>query len=71
MDMDKDDLWIVNHFSELVTKYPGKYIGVVNEELVAVGDSPYEVESKAREISPEKIPSVFHVPMEEELACLL
>ena len=43
----------------------------MNEELVAVGDSPYEVESKAREISPEKIPSVFHVPMEEELAYLL
>ncbi|MGB9714837.1 MAG: hypothetical protein ACPL1G_00265 [Thermodesulfovibrionales bacterium] len=28
--MDKDDLRIVEHFSELVTKYPGKAIAVVN-----------------------------------------
>jgi Family of unknown function (DUF5678) len=37
--MDKDDPWIVEHFSELVTKYAGKYVAVVNEILVAVGES--------------------------------
>ncbi|MEW6419853.1 MAG: DUF5678 domain-containing protein [Nitrospirota bacterium] len=42
--MDKDDLWIVEHFSELVTKYAGKAIAVVNEQLVAVGDTEVEVE---------------------------
>ena len=31
--MDKDDLWVVEHFSELVTKYAGKYVAVVNETL--------------------------------------
>ena len=36
--MDKDDRWIVEHFSELVTKYAGKYVAVVNETLVAVGE---------------------------------
>lgn len=36
--MGKDDLWIVEHFSELVTRYPGRAI-VVNEQFVAVGDS--------------------------------
>jgi hypothetical protein len=51
--MDKDDLWVVEHFSELVTKYAGKYIAVVNESLVAVGDSGKEVEDKARAIAPE------------------
>ena len=29
--MDRDDLWSVEHFSELVTKYAGKYLAVVNE----------------------------------------
>lgn len=29
--MDKDDAWVVEHFSELVTKYAGKYIAVVNQ----------------------------------------
>ena len=69
--MDKDDLWIVDHFSELVAKYPGKYIAVVNESLVAAGDSPADVESEAQKRVSGKMPSVFHVPKEEDLACLL
>ena len=69
--MDKDDLWIVEHFSELVTKYAGKYVAVVNETLVAVGDTGIEVETKARDIEPNKMPSVLRVPREEEIACSL
>jgi len=69
--MDKDDLWIVEHFSELVTGYSGKYIAVVNQALVAVGESGPEVEAKAREIEPNKIPSVLRVPREEDMTCLL
>ena len=69
--MDKDDLWIVEHFSELVEKYAGKYVAVVNEQLVAVGETRMEVETKAREIEPKKIPSVLRVPREEDMACLL
>jgi hypothetical protein len=69
--MDKDDLWIVEHFSELVTKYAGKYVAVVNEQLVAVGDSRRDVEAKAREVESKKIPSVLRVPREEDMVCLL
>ena len=69
--MDKDDLWIVEHFSELVTKYAGKYVAVVNETLVAVGESRREVETKARALEPHKIPSVLRVPREEDMVCLL
>lgn len=69
--MDKDDLWIVEHFSDLVTKYPGKYIAVVNQALVAVRESGPEVEAKARKIEPSKIPSVLRVPREEDMTCLL
>ncbi|NWF93783.1 MAG: hypothetical protein HXY46_12755 [Syntrophaceae bacterium] len=69
--MDKDDLWIVGHFSELVEKFAGKYIAVVNERLVAVGESGRDVEAKACEIEPKKIPSVLRVPREEDMTCLL
>jgi hypothetical protein len=69
--MDKDNLWIVEHFSELVDKYAGKYVAVVNESLVAVGDTGKEVEDRARLIEPRKIPSVLRIPREEEMACLL
>lgn len=69
--MDKDDLWIVEHFSELVTKYPGKAIAVVNEQLVGVGDSEVEVESIAKQKYPDRIPSVLTIPREEDMACRL
>ena len=69
--MDRDDFWIVEHFSELVTKYAGKYVAVVNETLVAVGDFRRDVETKAREVEPAKIPSVLRVPREEDMVCLL
>lgn len=69
--MDKDDLWIVEHFSELVTQYAGKYIAVVNETVVAVGTSGKQVEDQARAIVPDRIPSVLRVPREEDMACLL
>ena len=69
--MDKDDLWIEEHFSELVTKHAGKYVAVVNETLVAVGNSGKEVEAKARELEPNKMPSVLRVPREQDMACLL
>ena len=69
--MDKDDLWIVEHFSELVTTYAGKYVAVVSETLVAVGESRRAVETKARALEPHKIPSVLRVPREEDMVCLL
>ncbi len=69
--IDKDDLWVVEHFSELVTKYAGKAVAVVNEQLVAVGDTELEVELIAKKKFPGKIPSVLTIPREEDMACLL
>jgi uncharacterized protein YlzI (FlbEa/FlbD family) len=69
--MDDNNLWIVEHFSEMVEKYPGKFIAVVNGKLVAIGDSRAQVEEKARGVEPGKIPSVLRIPREEDMACLL
>lgn len=59
------------HYHELVTKYAGKYLAIVNQTLVAVGESGTEVEAKACKIQPRKIPSVLRVPREEDMACLV
>jgi hypothetical protein len=70
--MDRDDLWIVEHFSELVAKYAGKYVAVVNEKLVGrcrglpSGRGNQGTRSRTREI-----PSVLRVPREEDMVCLL
>lgn len=69
--MTKDQAWIVEHFEELVNKYGGKFIAVSNKEVVAVGDSAKIVDDCAREKYPDIIPSVLHVPREENLTCIL
>ncbi len=69
--MTKDQEWIVKHFEELVEKYGGKFVAVSNEEIVAVGDSSKVVDEIAREKYPYIIPSVIHVPREENLTCIL
>lgn len=70
-DMDRDDLWIVKNFEHLVEGYAGRYIAVVNEQVVAVGESPKEVDEAARRTYPERIPSVLLVPKEEDFICAL
>ena len=69
--MTKSQRWIVKHFEKLVEKYGGKYIAVVDEKIVAIGDSPKEVDRKAREQFPDETPSVIHVPTKEALTCIL
>jgi hypothetical protein len=54
-----------------VAKYTGKYVAVVNEMLVAVGETRRDVETKAREVEPNKIPSVLRVPREEDMVYLV
>jgi hypothetical protein len=63
--------YITEHFEELVIKHGGRYIAVVNEEVVAVGDSPRDVENEAMKRHPGKIPSVMKVPTEDDIVCLL
>lgn len=67
--MDRDDLWIVKNFERLVEGYAGRYIAVINEQVVAVGESPKEVDEAARRIYPQRIPSVLLVPKEEDFIC--
>jgi len=69
--MTKDHKWIHEHFEELVEKYAGKYVAVANEELVAVGETAGEVDSKARKKYTGIIPSVLLVPREEDFICAL
>ena len=69
--MTPDNLWISEHFGELIEKYAGKCIAVVDEKVVCVGDSTYEVDREARRLYPDVIPSVLRVPYPEDLKCLL
>jgi len=65
------DDWLAQYFEEIVAKYSKRSIAVVNDEIVAVGDTEKEVAQSAREKYPDAIPFVFTVPAEEDLVFLL
>jgi len=69
--MDNNDRWIIDHFEEIVDRYGGECIAVVNEEVVAVDHSLKRVEEEAKREYPDKEPSVLRVPKKEDLVCIL
>jgi imidazolonepropionase-like amidohydrolase len=71
LDLKQLDDWYTSHFQELVEKYPGKAVAIVDGKIVAVGDREERVDQEARQHHPGKSPLVVTVPTEEELICLL
>jgi hypothetical protein len=70
--MKKSQEWITENFEFLVSKYGGKYIGVVDEEVISVALTPREVIEMAKKMGKEEEEvSLLKVPTEEELVCVL
>jgi hypothetical protein len=70
--MTKSQEWIVDNFESLVSRYGGKYIGVVDEEVIAAALTPKEVLEQAKAMGKEEdVVSLLKVPTEDELTCVL
>ena len=58
-----DDMrWGRQHYSELVKKYPDKWVAIVDGKVVSFGDSPIMVEGDAEKRTGKhqnKIPLIF------------
>lgn len=67
----KENEWIRTNLEEIVKKYAGNYIAVVDQEVVSCNKSGVEAEKEARNKYPDKMPMVFRVPREEDFNCLL
>lgn len=63
--------FLVEHSQEFSKKYPGKYIAVVDNKLVAIGSSNLEVFKKAKEQHPKRMVSISYIPRKDELVTLL
>ena len=63
--------YLLEHSEELSKKYPGKYIAIVNNKLVAIGNNNKEVFVKAKKRFPGKIISISYIPRKDELVTLL
>ena len=70
--MKNHDEWITNNFESLVIKYGGKYIGVVNDQVISSALTFKEVLNDAKRLGKdEEDVSLLKVPTEEELVCIL
>ncbi len=70
--MKNHDEWITNNFESLVIKYGGKYIGVVNDQVISSALTLKEVLNDAKRLGKdEEEVSLLKVPTEEELVCIL
>ncbi|HHC25008.1 MAG TPA: hypothetical protein ENK58_06295 [Desulfobacterales bacterium] len=70
-DLEALDNWYTEHFEELIEKYGGRSVAVVNGNIVAVAGTRREADQAARKSCPNVTPAVLSVPMEDELLCLL
>jgi len=71
LNLGEMDKWYTAHFAELVEKYGGKSIAVVEGKIVAVANTEKEADQIARKKMPDAFPLVLTIPTEEELLCLL
>ncbi len=65
--MNNDNRWVSKNFQKLVDLYGGRYVAVVNQKVVAVGQRPDQVEDKARTLTGAELPSVVLVPRKDSL----
>ncbi|MBU1487379.1 hypothetical protein KKH56_04945 [bacterium] len=63
--------YLLKHSQEFSEKYPGKYIAIIKDELVAVGKSNIEVFKKAKEQHPGGEVSISYIPTDKEMVTLL
>lgn len=63
--------FFLRHSQELSKKYPGKHIAIINNKIVAIGDSELEVFKVAKKKYPTKEVSIAYLPTDEEMVTLL
>jgi hypothetical protein len=69
--IDPVDEWIADHSEEWSRKYPGKYLGIVNFQVVTIEADPGEAYDKAVALYPEESPIVLYMLRKEELVMLI
>jgi hypothetical protein len=63
--------YLLKHSQELSEEYPGKYIAVVRNKVVAVSRSSMVVYNEANNKFPEEKIAIFYMPTDEETVTLL
>lgn len=62
--------WL-SHMDELMEKFPGQYLALVDGEIASSGESEFETYKNAKKKYPEKRVLLIYIPTEEETVTLL
>lgn len=63
--------FLLRHSQELSEKYPGKYLAIVDTEVVGISSSGHEAFKKAKAMYPDKKVHISYMPTDEEMVTLL
>ncbi len=55
----RDEKWGFKHYSELVRKYPDRWVAIVNRKVVASGDLKVVEEEAKKKTGKKHIPVIF------------
>lgn len=71
LSFSKEHEWFVKNSGELSNKYPGKYLAIIGETIIAIGATASEAFKLAKEKKPDKKVSIAYIPTAEETVTLL
>lgn len=71
MDLEAFDKWYADHFEELVDRYGGHAIAIIDKEVVAVEGAEKDAYDNARQQFPGRVPFVTYLHRENILGCHL
>jgi ABC-type transporter MlaC component len=57
----KNDEWMKQNYIDLIAEYPNRWIGVVDQKVVASGNMKFLVESKTRKLANERPYSMYFI----------
>lgn len=63
--------FLLKHSQELSEKYPGKYLSIVDEEIVGISSSSHEAFKQAKAKYPKKKIHISYMPTPEEANLLI
>ena len=63
--------YLLKHSQRLSEEYPGKYLAIVDEKVVAVSSSGHDAFEKAKKLCPRKEIYITYMPTDEETVTLL
>jgi len=69
--LQQHDQWLAENLDQLIEKYPGKIIAVLDGEIVAIGDTYQEVYAPFQNQNRDWMPLAVRIPYPDEIQELL